>query len=80
MTIRKEINSKTFDLIDNKQIEDVEMRTIGLLDVFGKIEIDITYKNGTEENLIGYSPVDTNQIKSWLMRDSLFTRAKMYKF
>lgn len=45
---REQINGKTFYMLDNENIEKIEIRTIGLLDVFGKIEIDIMYKNKTK--------------------------------
>ena len=40
---REQINEKTFYMLDNENIEKIEIRTIGLLDVFGKIEINIIY-------------------------------------
>ena len=45
---KEEINQKTFEMIDNKNIKSIEIRTIGLLDVFGKIEIDIIFKNNSK--------------------------------
>lgn len=60
---KEEINSKTFEMLDNKNIKSIEIRTIGLLDLFGKIEIDITFKNNAKKHLVGISPVDTTQIQ-----------------
>ena len=77
---KEEINQKTFEMIDNKNIKSIEIRTIGLLDVFGKIEIDIIFKNNSKKHLIGISPVDTTQIQEWLKKDNLFEKAKLYKF
>ena len=65
---KEEINQKTFEMIDNKNIKSIEIRTIGLLDVFGKIEIDIIFKNNSKKHLIGISPVDTTQIQKWLKK------------
>ena len=56
------------------------MRKVGLLDVFGKIEIDITYNNNSKKELVGISPVDTNEIKRWLEENNLLDKAKLYKF
>lgn len=56
------------------------MRKVGLLDVFGKIEIDITYNDNSKKELVGISPVDTNEIKRWLEENSLLDKAKLYEF
>lgn len=77
---REKINLKTFYCLDNENIKAIEIRTIGLLDVFGKIEIDITFNNNSKKHLVGISPVDTNQIKEWLESNKLYEKAKMYKF
>lgn len=77
---REQINSKTFYLIDNENIEKIEIRTIGLLDVFGKIEIDIIYKNKTKKELVGISPIDRQQIVQWLEDNKLYDKATMYQF
>ena len=77
---KEEINSKTFEMLDNKNIKSIEIRTIGLLDMFGKIEIDITFKNNAKKHLVGISPADTTQIQEWLKKDNLYEKAKMYRF
>lgn len=77
---KEEINPKTFEMIDNKSIKSIEIRTIGLLDVFGKIEIDITFENNSQKHLVGISPVDTEKIKEWLENNNLYEKAKMYSF
>lgn len=77
---KEEINSKTFEMLDNKNIKSIEIRTIGLLDMFGKIEIDITFNNNSKKHLVGISPVDITQIQEWLKKDNLYEKAKMYKF
>lgn len=78
--IREEINPKTFEMLDNKNIKLIEIRTIGLLDVFGKIEIDITFKNNSKKHLLGISPVQIQDIKKWLEKDNLYEKAKLYEF
>ena len=80
MEEREEINEKTFYMLDNKNIKNIEMRTVGLLNVFGKIEIDITFKNNSKKYLFGVSPVDTQAIKEWLEKDNLYEKAKLYQF
>ena len=77
---RKQIDSKTFYMLDNENIKEIQMRKIGLLDVFGKIEIDITYNNNSKKELIAISPVDTNQIKEWLEKNNLLDKARLYEF
>ena len=77
---KEEISQKTFEMLDNKNIKSIEIRTIGLLDVLGKIEIDITFKNNSKKHLVAISPVDTTQIQEWLKKDNLYKKAKMYKF
>lgn len=78
--MREQINSKTFYMLDNGNIKEIKMRKIGLLDVFGKIEIDITYNNNSKKELVGISPVDTNEIKRWLEENNLLDKAKLYEF
>lgn len=75
-----EINSKTFYMLDNKNIKEITIRKIGLLDVFGKILIDIKFNNNSEKHLVGISPVDINAIKEWLEKDNLYEKAKLYSF
>lgn len=77
---REEINPKTFYMIDNENIRQIKIRKVGLLDVFGKIEIDITFNNNSIKRLVGISPVNTNQIKKWLETNNLYEKAIMYEF
>ena len=77
---REQINPKTFYMLDNENIKEIQMRKIGLLDVFGKIEIDITFNNNSKKELVAISPVDTNLIKEWLEENNLLDKAKLYEF
>lgn len=77
---REQINPKTFYMLDNENIEKIEIRTIGLLDVFGKIEIDIIYRNKSKKELVGISPVDRQKIVKWLEDNKLYDKAIMYQF
>ena len=56
------------------------MRKIGLLDVFGKIEIDIIYNNNSRKELIGISPFNTKLVENWLTENNLLDKAKLYVF
>ncbi len=76
----EEINSKTFYMLDNKNIKEITIRKVGLLDSFGKIIIDIKFNNNSEKHLVGISPVDTNEIKRWLEENKLYEKAKLYEF
>ena len=78
--MRERINPKTFYEIDNENIKEIQMRKIGLLDVFGKIEIDITYQNNSKKELVAISPVDIEQIKKWLQTNNLIEKARLYEF
>lgn len=78
--MREQINSKTFYMLDNENIKEIKMRKVGLLDVFGKIEIDIAYNNNSKKELVGISPVDTNEIKRWLEENNLLDKARLYEF
>ncbi len=78
--MREQINPKTFYMLDNENIKEVKMRKVGLLDVFGKIEIDITYNDNSKKELVGISPVDTNEIKRWLEENDLLDKAELYEF
>lgn len=78
--MREQINSKTFYMLDNENIKEIKMRKVGLLDVLGKIEIDIIYNNNAKKELVGISPVDTNEIKRWLEENNLLDKARLYEF
>lgn len=78
--MREQINPKTFYMLDNENIKEIKMRKVGLLDVFGKIEIDITYNDNSKKELVGISPVDTNEIKRWLEENDLLDKTKLYEF
>ncbi len=77
---KEEINSKTFYMLDNKNIKEIIIRKVGLLDVFGKIMIDIKFNNNSEKHLVGISPVDTDEVKRWLEKNKLYEKAKLYEY
>ncbi len=76
----EEIHTKTFYMLDNKNIKEITIIKTGPLDVFGKILIDIKFNNNSEKHLVGISPVDTNAIKEWLEKYNLYGKAKLYSF
>lgn len=78
--MREQINPKTFYMLENENIKEVKMRKVGFLDVFGKIEIDITYNDNSKKELVGINPVDTNEIKRWLEENNLLDKAELYEF
>ena len=77
---REEINPKTFYMIDNENIRQIKIRKIGLLDVFGKIEIDIIFNDNSIKRLVGIGQVNTNQIQKWLKTNNLYEKTIMYEF
>jgi len=77
---REQINPKTFDMLDNKNIKEIKMQKIGLLDVFGKIEIDITFNDNSKKEIVAISPVDTQQIKQWLEENNLLDKTELIEF
>ncbi len=80
MSEEEEINPKTFYMLDNKNIKEITIRKIGLLDIFGKIAIDIKFNNDSEKHLVGVSPIDVDEIKRWLEENKLYEKAKLYEF
>ena len=66
--------------VPNKNIKEIIIRKVGLLDVFGKIMIDIKFNNNSEKHLVGISPVDTDEVKRWLEKNKLYEKAKLYEY
>ena len=80
---KKVTNNEFKEIIKSIKVENIlriELRTIGLLDTFGKIIIDIFYKDTTKLNLEIYSPVDTRMITDWLDTNELLDITTLYKF
>jgi len=80
MIERKKINLKYFDFIDRDSIDKIEIRTIGLLDVFGKMEIDVWYKDHSLRGYVLFSPIDEKRLATLLERGKLYEKTKMYEF
>jgi len=77
--LEKELVNKLHN-INTTNISYIQIRTIGLLDVFGKMLIDISYNDDTTECIELISPVPINVITEWLERNNLFDKTKLYKF
>lgn len=80
MEKREQINLKYFDFTDRKFIDEIIMRSIGILDVFGKMEIDVYYKDHSIKEYVIFSSIDTNKLKELLEKDNLYKKAKLYQF
>lgn len=80
MTEREKISLKHFDFTDRKYIDEIVMRSIGILDVFGKMEIDVYYKDHSVKEYVIFSPIDTNKLKELLEKDNLYKKTKLYQF
>lgn len=80
------MNKKINDLknklnnIEISNISKITIRTIGLLDTFGKMIIDIQYKDNTNQHIEIISPVPTNIITNWLDTNKLLDKTILYKF
>lgn len=75
----EELNNKLRN-IDTQNIQTIQLRKVGLLDVFGKILIDIKFKDNTVLNLEVHSPVDTNILTNWLDTEKLLDITTLYEF
>jgi len=66
--------------INTKEIKSIVIRTVGLIDVFGKMIIDIKYLNSKEQSIEILSPVPVNTITDWLETNNLLEKSVMYKY
>lgn len=66
--------------LDINNIEKVIIRLVGLLDVFGKIIIDISFVEGQSISKEYISPVDINPLKDWLVSNNLLDKTVLYRF
>lgn len=68
------------DEINISEIKSIVIRTVGLIDVFGKMIIDIEYNNSNKQSIEIPSPVPTDIITKWLDTNTLLDKTVMYKF
>lgn len=71
---------KNLAKINTAEIKHITIRTIGMLDVFGKMIINIEYNNNSKQELVILSPVPTQIITNWLDTNKLLDKTIMYKF
>lgn len=68
------------DKVNISDIKSILIRTVGLLDIFGKLIIDITYNDDSKQTIEVLSPVPTQTIAEWLDTNKLLDKTQMYKF
>ena len=66
--------------ISIKNIKQIQLRKIGLLDVFGKLIIDVSYLDDSKESIEIISPVPTDIITNWLEINNLLNITTLYEF
>lgn len=62
------------------EIKSIVIRTVGLIDMFGKMLLDITYLDDTTKTIEIVSPVPTDIISKWLDTNNLLDKTIMYEF
>ena len=72
--------STILDAVKVEQIKSIQLRTVGLLDVFGKIIIDIEYIDDSKQSIEIQSPVPVDIITKWLDTNALLDKTVLYKF
>lgn len=75
----EELNEKTLEMVNTKDIKHIKITSIGIMNLFNKLEIDIEFKNKAHKHLIGIN-FNINIVKEWLDRNNLYEKAIMYQF
>lgn len=65
--------------LDSTKITEIKMTSIGLLDVFGKLCIEIQIDNNNVE-IEFLSPVPKQEILKWLEENNLLDKATLIQF
>lgn len=65
--------------LDSTKISEIKMTSIGLLDIFGKLNIVIQIDTQMEE-IEFISPVPVKEILKWLEENNLLDKATLIKF
>ncbi len=65
--------------LDSTKISEIKMTSIGLLDIFGKLNIEIQIDTQMEE-IEFISPVPVKEILKWLEENNLLDKATLIKF
>lgn len=76
----KDALTKKLNNINVTNIKTIQIRKIGLLDVFGKLIIDVSYLDGSKESIEVISPVPTDVITHWLEVNNLLDITTLYEF
>ena len=61
-------------------IKSIVIRTVGLIDVFGKMIIDIEYNDDSNQSIEILSPVPTVTVTEWLDTNTLLDKTVLYEF
>lgn len=79
MSDKDELTNKLNNInVDN--IKDIQIRKIGLLDVFGKLVIDVSYLDDSKQRIEVLSPVPVDVITKWLEVNNLLDITTLYEF
>lgn len=79
MSDKDELTNKLNNInVDN--IKDIQIRKIGLLDVFGKLVIDVSYLDDSKQRIEVLSPVPVDVITKWLEVKNLLDITTLYEF
>lgn len=70
---------KQLKQLDVDKITEIKMTSIGLLDIFGKLNIEIQIDTQIEE-IEFISPVPIEEISEWLEKNNLLDKATLLKF
>ena len=66
--------------VDITQITNIDITSIGLLEIFGKLTILIQLKNKSIKEFTFVSPVSKQEIVKWLEDNNLLDKATLRKF
>lgn len=66
--------------LNNTQIQDINITSVGLLDSFGKLIIQINMKDGKTKVFEMLSPVPTELFVKWLKETNLVDKATYRQF
>ena len=76
---KEELNT-ILQKIDINEIKLIIISTVGLLDVFGKLILDITFLDGTKKQIQVCSPVPVDVITIWLDTNKLLDITTLYRY
>ena len=71
---------KILDEVNIANIKSIVIRTVGLIDVFGKMIIDIEYNDDSKQSIEILSPVPIVTVTEWLDTNTLLDKTVLYEF